>query len=88
MGAEERIDLLLFIAGPPKVRQSTLRQPSPSSRREVRIDSQKISTSLAGSSIFRFWNLMKQRGRFVAVHHPFTAPKDEDIPKLKDHPEL
>jgi aspartyl-tRNA synthetase len=26
-------------------------------------------------------------GRLVAVHHPFTAPKDEDIPKLKEHPE-
>ncbi len=25
--------------------------------------------------------------RFVAVHHPFTAPLDEDLPDLRDHPE-
>jgi aspartyl-tRNA synthetase len=25
--------------------------------------------------------------RCVAVHHPFTAPKDEDISELKEHPE-
>jgi len=24
--------------------------------------------------------------RYVAVHHPFTAPRDEDIPKLKEAP--
>jgi len=25
--------------------------------------------------------------RFVAVHHPFTAPLDEDLPELENHPE-
>ena len=24
--------------------------------------------------------------RYVAVHHPFTAPRDEDISKMKTHP--
>ena len=28
-----------------------------------------------------------EEGRFVAVHHPFTAPRDEDIQMLEDHPE-
>lgn len=29
----------------------------------------------------------EEEGRYVAMHHPFTAPMDEDISLLKDHPE-
>lgn len=29
----------------------------------------------------------EEQGRYVAMHHPFTMPMEEDIPLLKDHPE-
>ena len=79
-------DLLLFIAGPPKVVNQTLAN--------LRLHlGEKLG--LIPKDQYRFvWILDfplleydETEGRFVAVHHPFTAPKDEDIPKLKDHPE-
>lgn len=29
----------------------------------------------------------QELGRYVSAHHPFTMPKESDIPNLKDHPE-
>lgn len=29
----------------------------------------------------------EEQGRYVAMHHPFTMPMEEDIPLLKEHPE-
>ena len=29
----------------------------------------------------------EEQGRYVAMHHPFTMPVEEDIPLLKEHPE-
>ncbi len=77
-------DLLLFIAGTPKVVNQALAN--------LRLHlGQKLG--LIDPNLYRFvWILDfplleydEAEGRFVAVHHPFTAPKDEDIPKLRQH---
>jgi aspartyl-tRNA synthetase len=80
-------DLLLFVAGPPKVVNQSLAN--------LRLHLAE-RLGLVPKDEYRFvWILDfplleydEAERRFVAVHHPFTAPKDEDIPKLKDHPEL
>jgi aspartyl-tRNA synthetase len=80
-------DLLLFVAGLPKVVNQSLAN--------LRLHLGE-RLGLIPKDQFQFvWILNfplleydEAEGRFVAVHHPFTAPKDEDIPKLKEHPEL
>jgi aspartyl-tRNA synthetase len=79
-------DLLLFLAGPPKIVNQSLAN--------LRLHlGEKLE--LIPADQYRFvWILDfplleydEAEKRFVAVHHPFTAPKDEDIPKLWEHPE-
>jgi aspartyl-tRNA synthetase len=85
LGAREN-DLLLFIADTPKVVNQALAN--------LRLHlGQKLG--LIDPDVYRFvWILDfplleydEAERRFVAVHHPFTAPKDEDIAKLQEHPE-
>jgi aspartyl-tRNA synthetase len=84
LGASEN-DLLLFVAGPGSVVHQALAN--------LRLHlGQKLA--LIPRDDFRFaWILDfplleydEGEKRFVAVHHPFTAPRDQDLPKLKDHP--
>jgi aspartyl-tRNA synthetase len=79
-------DLLLFVAGLPKVVHQALAN--------LRLHlGHKLG--LIPAEVFQFvWILDfplfeydETEKRFTAVHHPFTAPKDEDLPKLKDRPE-
>jgi aspartyl-tRNA synthetase len=79
-------DLLLLIAGPSKVVNQSLAN--------LRLHLGK-KLGLIPEEEYRFvWILDfplleydEAEKRYVAVHHPFTAPKDEDIPRLKEHPE-
>ena len=79
-------DLLLFVAGPPKIVNQSLAN--------LRLHlGEKLG--LIPTDQYRFvWILDfplleydETEKRFAAVHHPFTAPKDEDVPQLRDHPE-
>ncbi len=85
LGAEAG-DLLLFIADQPLVANTALGQL------RLHLGRQE---GLIPPDHYRFvwvtdFPLLEydlDEGRYVAVHHPFTAPREEDIPLLKSHPE-
>jgi len=85
MGAEKG-DLILFVVGGQEVVNHALAN--------LRLHlGEKLG--LISSDAHRFvwirdfplFEYSDEEGRFVAVHHPFTAPRDEDIQMLEDHPE-
>ena len=79
-------DLLLFIAGPSKVVNQTLANLRLHLGEKLGLIP-KDQYQFIWVLDFPLLEFDEAEGRFVAVHHPFTAPKDEDIPILKDHPE-
>jgi len=85
LGAMEN-DLLLFVAGSPKVVNQSLANLRLHLGEKLGLIP-KDQYQFIWVLDFPLLEFDEAEGRFVAVHHPFTAPKDEDIPKLKDHPE-
>jgi aspartyl-tRNA synthetase len=79
-------DLLLFVAGSPKVVNQSLANLRLHLGERLGLIS-KDQFQFVWILDFPLLEYDEAEGRFVAVHHPFTAPKDEDIPKLKEHPE-
>lgn len=79
-------DLLLFIADQPKVVQQALANLRLHLGEKLGLipeDQYKFVWILD----FPLLEYDETERRYGAVHHPFTAPKDEDIPKLREHPE-
>jgi len=85
MGAAEN-DLLLFVAGPSKMVNQSLAN--------LRLHLGEKLGLIDPNAYHFLWVLDfplleydETEKRFTAVHHPFTAPKDEDLPRLNDTPE-
>jgi aspartyl-tRNA synthetase len=80
-------DLLLFVADAPQVANTALGQVRLHlGQREGLIPEDDYS--LVWVTDFPLLEYDQEEGRHVAVHHPFTAPKEEDIHLLETHPEL
>jgi aspartyl-tRNA synthetase len=79
-------DLLLFVAGSPKVVNQSLANLRLHLGERLGLIP-KDEYQFVWILDFPLLEYDEAEGRYAAVHHPFTAPKDEDIPKLKDRPE-
>jgi aspartyl-tRNA synthetase len=78
-------DLLLFVADQPQVTHEVLGQ--------LRLYLAKEGGLITEGSYQFLWvvdfpllEYDEEQKRYVAVHHPFTAPRDEDVAKLTDAP--
>ena len=79
-------DLLLLIAGPSKVVNQSLANLRLHLGKKLRLIPEE-EYRFVWILDFPLLEYDEAEKRHVAVHHPFTAPRDEDIPKLKEEPE-
>ncbi|NWG01886.1 MAG: aspartate--tRNA ligase [Syntrophaceae bacterium] len=78
-------DLLLFVAGSPKLVNQSLANLRLYLGEKLGLIP-KDRYQFVWILDFPLLEYDETEGRFIAVHHPFTAPKDEDILKLKNDP--
>ena len=76
-------DLILFVADQRKTEQSALGALRLRLGKELGlIDEQRYD--FVWVTDFPMFEYSEEEGRYVAAHHPFTAPKPEDVDKLMD----
>ena len=79
-------DLLLFAADKNKIVWDVLGNLRLEIARNLDLLDKNVSTFLWVTEFPEF-EYSEEQGRYVAMHHPFTMPMEEDIPLLKTNPE-
>ena len=78
-------DLLLFVADKPSVVAAALGAlRSEMAKRRGLIDENKLAFTWVVD--FPMFEYSEEEKRYVAMHHPFTSPREEDIPLLATDP--
>ena len=79
-------DLVLVIADTPRIVQSALGALRVRLGHELNLIDESVYKFLWVTD-FPMFEYSEEEGRWVAAHHPFTAPKEEDVDKLFSDPE-
>jgi len=85
MGAEDG-DLILIVADKPKVVFASLGQLRLELAKKLELTKGKREFKFLWVTEFPLLEYSEEEDRFVAVHHPFTSPMDEDIKYLDTDP--
>ncbi|WP_124059566.1 aspartate--tRNA ligase [Vaginisenegalia massiliensis] len=79
-------DLLLFVADQPDVVAASLGELRNVLAKEHHLyDEQELA--FVWITDWPLFEYDEEAGRYVAMHHPFTAPQNADVKALKEHPE-
>jgi aspartyl-tRNA synthetase len=81
-----RGDLVLIVAGKPKLVDMVLSELRLEMGRRLRLADPNL-LAFAFIVDFPLFEKNEETGRWEPMHHPFTAPRDEDIPLLDSAPE-
>ena len=79
-------DLLLIVAGKPKLVDMALSELRLEMGRRLKLADPNL-LAFAFVVNFPLFDKNEETGRWEPMHHPFTAPRDEDIPLLDSAPE-
>jgi aspartyl-tRNA synthetase len=82
----EEGDVLLFVADQPRVVAECLGRLRLILAKRLEIIPQD-KFAFVWVTDFPMFEYDKEMGRYVAMHHPFTSPMEEDIPLLQDSPD-
>lgn len=79
-------DLLLFVADEPATVAAALGNLRLELARRTGLITDETPDKYVWITDFPMFEYSEEEQKYVAIHHPFTSPRDEDLPKVSENP--